>query len=404
MTLRNIKGNTNKEVLLLFFLQPFIAFLMALSNLRGRYSFKVIMLFFVLFGYTFIAHNETADSYGYVEDFKSFRNVGTSNYFNAIKEYFTFESSVKDIYALSSNYLVSRMTDSYHFLLALWAFVFSFFFLKSFRFLIDRPEWNKSVVVIIITFLFFYSNPITNINGVRFWTAAWVGVYAIFEIIINKNYRYLLLALLTPLIHITYISFVVVMLVYLISIKYDKLWVIVFIISFFVGNIAIELLQGYSGYLPKVLQNLVWSYTMSGKALQRMDGINLPLYAMVFNKLPYFFINGLIFMFISKSRVIKKNSYAYSGYLFILVWMSFVNFTLPIPSFGGRFFVLGIPFIMYVSLIMYRKIPQIKTLFLFAPLIYSYSIFQWFRFINSIIDYDLLYSVFPHLVIKNFSW
>ncbi len=401
MLIRNKVKPNIRGLILLFFIHPFSSFLLALYNLKSKYSFTVLLLFFVLFGYTFIAQNETADSFRYVEDFNYYKEVSANKYQSDIKEYLTFDSTIKDIYTISTYFLISKISDSYHLLFALWSLVFSFFFLKSFRFLIYQKEWNKTLIPIIIAFLFLFSNPITNINGVRFWTAAWIAVYATFEIVINKNLRYVALALITPLIHISYLIYFAVLLVYLFSIKYDKIWAVIFIISFFAGTITLEFVQTYKNILPPLLQNMVFSYTESETALQRIDGLTLPLYARILTSLPHYFINLLIFIFIVKSKVIKQNKEAYSGFLFLLVWMSFVNFTMPIPSLGGRYLALGIPFIMYLCLILYKKIPQIKRLILFAPLIYSYVIFQWLRFINSIIDYDLLYSFFPHLLIKN---
>ena len=356
MILGNLNNNNDKVVLFLFFIHPFTALLLAFNNLRSKYSFVVFFLFSILFGYTFIAQNETADSFDYVKKFNHYKEVASEKYEKDIAQYLTLDSKISDIYDITSYYLVSSVSDSYHLLFALWAFVFSFFFLKAFRFFVNRPEFNKSLIVYIIAFFFFFSNPISNINGVRFWTAAWIAVYAIFEIVINKNNRYVLLAFITPLIHISYLSFIGVLLVYLITIKYDKLWVIIFIITFFLGNIAIELVQNSSDSLPTALQNMIWSYTESSLAQKRMEGIDIALYAKILNKLPYFFINALIFIFIAKSKNIKQSKDAYSAYLFLLIWMSFVNFTLPIPSFGARFFFLGIPIVMYISLIMYNQI------------------------------------------------
>ncbi len=392
----------SKAGIFLFFIHPFLAFLLSLSNLRSKSSFVVFLLFNILFGYTFIAQNESADSFGYVQEFKAAKNSTTSNYLNDIKDYTTFNSKIKDIYVITCNYLVTRVTDNYHVLLALYAIVFAFFFLKSFRFFVDRPELNRSYIVYLIAFLFVFSNPISNINGVRFYTAAWLAVYVIFQVVVNKNYRFLILALITPLIHISFLSFIAVLLIYLFSIKYDKFWVVLFVISFFVGNIAVELVQNYSALMPQTFQNMAWSYADDVNIQKRLESIQLlPLYAKVLNKLPYLFINALVFIFIAKSRNIKQDKKAYSTYLFLLAWMSFCNFTLPIPSFGGRFIALGIPLIMYVSLAAYKQIPLLKNALLLAPIIFSYSIFLWLRFVGTIIDINLLYQVFPYLIIKN---
>lgn len=402
MTLNNNKSKNIKGNIWLFFFHPFAAFLLALSNLKSKSSFTVFLLFNILFGYTFIAQNKSADSYSYVQEFKATKRITSDYYLNTLKEYFTFDSNIKDIYTITSNFVVSRISENYHLLMALYAFVFSYFFLKSFRFFVDRQEFRVSYIVYSLAFLFVFSNSIFNINGVRFWTAAWIAVYACFEIVLNKKYIFLLLAIITPLFHISFFSFLGVLIIYLITIKYDKVWAVIFIVSFFVGNFSIELINQYSFLFPKAGQDMAYFYADNYNIQDTVSAIeNLPIYAKVFNKLPYLFYNVIVFTFIINSKIFKSNKEIFSLYIFLLIWMSFSNFTMPIPSFGGRFFQLAIPFIMYLYLITYSKIPILSKLIYYFPIIFSYSIFQWLRLVGSVVDYALFYSVFPHIFIKN---
>lgn len=388
--------------LLLFFIYPFAAFILALNSLKSKFSFIIIFLFFVLFGLTFIAQNKSADSYHYVEDFNSYKKVSTSQYINDLKAFFTFQSNIKDIYTISSYYLVSRITANYHILMALWAIVFSFFFLKAFRFFVDRPEFKKSLVVSLLAFLFIYSNNIFNINGVRFYTAAWIAVYAIFEIVVNKNYKFVFLALITPLIHISYVSLVGVLLIYVLTIKYDKFWAILFFISFFMSEISIVLIQNTNQFLPLALQNMVWDYTEGSNLLKRMDSFNtLPLYAKILTSLPRYYINFLMFVLIFNSKYIKSLPEARYVYVFLLIWLSFTNFAIAIPSFGARFITIAIPLITYICLLCYSKISSLPKLIYLIPFVFSYQILYWFRDIITVTDPFLIISLFPHLLIKN---
>lgn len=392
----------NKATLALFFVQPFIAFLIAITQLKSKYSFTVLFLFFVLFGFTFIAQNESADSYHYINEFNQYIFSGSNQFETDIKDFFTFESNIKDIYVVTSYFIVSSLTDNYHILMALWAVVFSFFYLKSFRFFVDRLEFKKSVVVFLLAFLFLYSNNIFNINGVRFWTAAWVAVYIVFEIIVNKNYKFALLSLITPLIHTSYLFFIVVLVIFLLTRKFEKVWVVLFFISFFVSEISIQLVQNYQEYLPQALQNMVWSYTADINLEERTKVVeNLPLYAKILNSLPRYFLNLLIFVFIYHNNRIKLLKTGHVVFVFLIIWMSFVNFTMAIPSFGGRFIVLSIPFICYLSLVTYKYIPVLPKLIYLIPFVYSYSILYWLRNMILVTDSYLIISVFPHIVIKN---
>ncbi len=396
------KENHNKGLLIVFFIYPFASFILALNNLKSKYSFRIILLFFVLFGYTFIAENKTADSYSYIQEFHENKNITTSQYLSSLQDILSYETSMKDVYTISTYYLVSRITENYHVLMALWAIVFSFFFLKAFRFFVDRPEFIKSYVASLLVFLFIFSNNIFNINGVRFYTAAWMSVYAIFEIVVNKKLRFLSLIALIPLIHISYFSIWAVMLIYLFSIKYDKFWVMMFIISFFVANISVELIQKYSNLIPTTGQYMANSYAGDDYLREKTEiYADIPLYAKFLISLPRFFINLLVIIFIMNLRIVKSHTLGHKVFLFLLVWMTFVNFTWSVPSVGVRFIALSIPFISYICLIYYRNIPQLRNVIYLVPLIYAYPVFQWIRVMVTVTDPYLLFSLFPHLVIKN---
>ncbi|KAF0236573.1 MAG: hypothetical protein FD181_2624 [Prolixibacteraceae bacterium] len=398
----NVGTNNLITKLSIFVIWPFGAFLFSLKNLKSKSSFLIFFLFCVLFGYTFIAKNKSFDSYKYVEDFNYTKNYTTTNYTSEIKEYLTFDSRIKDIYVLTCNFLVSRISHNYHFLFGLFAIIFAYFYLKSFRFLVDRPEFSFSVISYILAFLFTFSNPIFNINGVRFYTAAWIAVFSLFQITINKNNRYLLLAAITPLIHISYLSVLGVILLYLLLKKYEKAWIIAYLTSFFVTNIAIENVGFLKEFAPASIQHLIWAYTEGTNLYERLSEFgNLPMYAKVLNILPNIFLNGLMIVFIYNRKKIKNNIEAFTVFMFLLVWMTFVNFTWGIPSFGARFLALSIPFIVYLILITRKQISVLTKLTYLIPIVFSYPILYWVRNMISISDPYLYLSNLVHLVIKN---
>jgi hypothetical protein len=392
----------NKEVLYIFFIYPFAAFLLALNNLKKKYSFFVLLLFFTLFGLTFIAKNSNIDSYRYIEEFNLNKNITTHQYISNLKDYFTLKSNIKDIYSISSYYFVSRISDNYHLLMGIWAFIFSYFSLKSFRFFVETQEFKKSLTVALLAFLFIYSNNIFNINGVRFYTAAWMAVFSVFEIVLNKNYKFLVLALLTPLIHISYIIFVCILLLYLISQKYDKFWIIIFIISFFISEISLELIHSFQDTTPKIIQNIIWSYSSESNVQNRIyDFEHLPLYARIFNSLPRYYINLLMFLLILNRRQINLIPRVHSIFVFLLIWLASSNFTMAIPSLGARFITLSVPLITYLCLLVYSKIHILSKIIYLIPIVYSYSILYWVKYMIMVTDPILLISVFPHILIKN---
>lgn len=399
--LRN-KITTGRIALVLFFIHPFIAFLVALRHLKSKQALIVLVLFFTLFGFTFIAQNERADSFHYASEFNYYRNSSTYAFMAEVQEYLTFETNRKDLYTLSSYYLVSRFTDNYHVLMALWAMVFSFLFIKSFKFFVVRPEFRTSIYTSLLAFLFIYSNNIYNINGVRFWTAAWLSVYVVFEVVVNNKMKFILLAFIAPLIHISYVVFPLILLVYPFIKTQNKLLIYLFFISFFVGEISVQLAHNYQDILPQAIQNMIWSYTEGEYIQEKVDFYaNEPLYARVLRALPRFLLNVFAFTLILKRKHFKSNNEVYPLFAFLLLWLSFCNFTLAIPSFGARFLTLAFPLITYIVLLLYADIKALRWIILLIPIAFSYDILYWVRNMITVTDPYLILSFFPHILIKN---
>ena len=399
----NIHNRSVGAKILFFIIWPFGAFLLSLKNLKSKASLIVFFLFCVLFGFTFLPQNESADSYRYAEDFKELHNnYSWFEYSNDLNEYSKFDSKIKDIYVITCSYIVIAVSGNYHLFMALFAFVFAYFYLKSFSFLVNRSEFQISIFCYLLAFLFTFSNPIFNINGVRFWTASWIAVYVLFQILVNKNYRYLLLAIITPLIHISFIIYLIIIIIYFLLKKFEKAWFILFFISFFLTNIILLNISNLSGYLPKTIQNILFYYTDASFLSGKVDEISsLPFYARALNSLPYYYLNGIMIIFIFNFKKIKQNVNTNLIFIFLLIWMSFVNMTWGIPSVGNRFIALAIPIISYLIVISYKQIPIFKKIVFLIPFVYSYAILDWFRNMISISDPYLYLSTLVHIIYKN---
>ena len=396
-------ASSSKLALIIFFIHPFIAFIIALRDLKNKHAQLVVLLFFTLFGYTFIAENESADSYHYVYDFNTHVNSPNSSFIGEVKEYLTFESDIKDIYVLSSYFLISTFTHNYHFLMALWAFVFSVFFLKAFKFFAMRPEYKSSVYTLLLVFLFIFSNNIFNINGVRFWTGAWLIVYIIFEVVVNKKNKFILLSFFAPLIHVSYAIFPILLICFLFLRKQETLLIFLFFLSFFFGEISLQLTQNFQEMLPKAIQNMIWSYTEGQYIEDRVYFYeNEPLYARIFRSLPRLLINFSVIILILRRKYIRTNIEAYPLFKFLMLWLILSNFLMAIPSFGSRLIVIAFPVFAYLLLILYSKIKILKKVILIIPIAFSYIILEWLRNMITVTDPYLILSFFPHILIKNF--
>jgi hypothetical protein len=364
---------------ILFFISPFLAFFYALKSIKTKSSYIIFFLVALFFGMSFTVPKgdllgSTFDGSFYREVFDQIRIESLLDYKNGLHDFLTFNANRKDYYFETVAFLVSRISSNYHVLFFVLAFVFAFFSLKSLQFLTSENNFTPTLSCFILAYLFM-SNQIFNINGVRFWTAAWIGVYCIFQIFRNGNIRYFFLLFLLPFVHGAFWLFIAVVLIAYFLSRFDKIWVVLFFVSFFVSSIALEIVSDVSSYLPPFLQSLVHSYS-SSEALAKFNqsGEGFSWMATLFNFLMRLYINLLVYLFIKNSAVIKTNSKTKKVYLLLLVYMTFVNFVLPIPSLGVRYIVLAYPLIAYIWLVNFkgRKYQQ----FLYAlPIVFSFAIY-----------------------------
>lgn len=398
-----IKANPGAK-LVTFLISPFLSLIVFMSDIKSRSTIAVIAGFFLLFGLSFVPINEDADSFRYAEAFQSFSLNPEQNYAHAINVYFgdsgLNQRDYKDIYIYTMYYLASKIGgQNIHILFLLFALVFTFFAIKSFMILVKCTNFQNNWPTYILAFLFLYSNNIFNINGVRFWTASWMAVYFTLEVMVNKKYLYLLGIAVLPLVHASMVLYWAFFSVAFIS-RFTGIPLLskIYLISFFFGEIGLQLIDVIYDRLPPVFQMLVWNYTESDWGQSRMDGTHdadLPLYAKVFNELPRLYEFILLYLASLKGKYFKDRSMI--G--FTLAYFSCVNVSSIIPSMT-RYFVVGYPFIIYIWVSNFEELKGYKRFLYLMPVAYCYSIFQWLRNVESVTEWPLYISNFFHIVIR----
>lgn len=400
---RNIAHNVSYPILTLIF--PFFAFILSFRNIKGRYAYTIIALFYLLFGLAFTPENQAADSYRYAEQFSSFANAPEKNFKYVIDTYFGNDSStqgeIKDIYIYTMYFLAATIGGkNVHILFFLFSIVFTFFALKSLKYITDNYNYRNYAPMYILLFLFIYSNSIFNINGIRFWTASWVAVYLTLKILIDKKYKYALFLLVLPLIHASFTIYVVFALVAFIVKWRVSLLCKIYIISFFFGEIGLQLIEYVEDYMPTFIQNMIWSYTVSDWAQSKMDGsedAKEALYARILMALPRYYELGLLFLATRKFKTFRNKNFL--G--FTLAFFSLINICAVIPSMG-RFYLVGYPFIVYIWVNEFESLKCYKKYLYMTPYVYAYPLFRWVRSVISVTDILLYFSNTFHIVYRAF--
>lgn len=400
--MRSLNYNRIATKIVLFLFNPAVSSIASLKDLRDGVSHRFLYAWFIIFGIGFCALNESADSYRYVEEFKVQSNYTTTQYLAEVNDYLTFESDIKDIYTLSVNFLVGRFSDNYHWTYLIYAIVFGFFYIKSLKIFLRHNKVSSNLVFCMLLFIFCFSNPIFNINGVRFWTAAWIGVYVSLKLFVDKDYRQIPLLFLLPFVHGTSIIWVAIMLMSLLMSRFQGITILLFIVSSFISAVSyLSLIGDYTHLLPQFMQNQVYAYTESEWAIERMGGVSEygAAYADFLISLPGYFNILLSYLLIINRREINKNKDSKRLLTVMLAMAALTNFISGVPSLH-RFQAFVIPLLVIVWAQNYDILRKYNNLFITVPVLYAYSLLYWCRHMLSVTELYLYVLPAPLTVFK----
>lgn len=400
----DIELKTDKAIkIILFVLSPFIAMLYSLRRVNTKSSYIIFFLFCVFFGISFSVPESKSESNEYDGShyrsvFEAYKYISEKEYIDGLNQFLSFQGK-KDYYLETVSFYLSRLTDNYHFLFMVFAIVFAYFGLKTLRFFTSENKYDNSFTSLILLYLFL-NIQIFNINGGRFWTAAWVAIYCIFQIFRNGNKRYFLLAFTTPFFHGAYWIFIAIILFAYLSKQNHKIWKILFLASFLVSNISVEVVRQFIDSLPPSLSGMAQSYT-DPETIERRSAAGSGFYwvAEIFRITVRIYMNYMVWLFIKNSFQITSNSKTKYLYPFLLIWMTFVNFTMPIPSLGGRFMAMSYPIIAYIWLVNFYNVKYTKVLYA-MPFIFLFSFYRTVLHYNKVLDPSFFVSSPLYLVYK----
>ena len=406
-------AHNNKEIsnkLILFIISPFLAFLYSLKNMNTKSSFVVFYAFAICFGMAFstLSYEDLSttrsgiDAGRYRLEFERSANMSSAEFYGSLNSYFDFDGGDKDFYYISMVYLVSRFTHNYHWLFMAFAIVFAIFQLKTLKILVENENWKNGLFCIILA-VFFTWNQIFNINAMRFYTAAWIAVYAIFQIFLKNKKKYFLLLIITPFFHSSFFLFTAIFVAAYFLKKLERLWIVLFIVSFFSSTVLAEIINLIADYLPDFLANTARGYTDAERLYEHISfsGSGFWWVPMVFDSLYKIYTNLLVVMFIINRKMIKQTE-CKNLYLFALIFMAFINFSIPIPALGQRTIVMIYPIIAYIWLSCFGTNKYSWLIYIF-PLIWAWQIMTYLGHYMTVLDLSFFvtspfYMIFKYLI------
>lgn len=337
---------------LFFFLSPFISCIYSILNMKTKSSLLVFFVFCLFFGMGYTTEsgkddevrNDGAVYRMYFEDYIS--NYSETDFKEELKDILLQKSYKKDIYFLTVAYYVSQKTNNYHVLFFVFALIFGFFMVMSLKILIEEENFRISVPCIFLTALFLI-NGIQNINGMRFWTAAWIATYSLLQLQIYGRKIFYVLLLITPLFHASFIFLIIIFLIYLLLGDEKSRWIYAFYGSFIFSVFASDILSNFV-QIPGLDR---FSIYLSEEVFFRMEG-QKGFLRRFFDLTSFVYVNILFYLIYIEVKD-KKTFKGKKVYDFFIVYFTFVNFVRPIPSLGPRYLILSFPFLAYLWLVVF---------------------------------------------------
>lgn len=373
----NWGSSFKKSTLFLFFVWPLSALFVAFRNYKQNYSKNIVWFFCIFFGFLFIvADYGGADSDRYARTFIKFAHSDLS--LSELWAGFYEESSTYvDIVSPLISFLVSRFTDNPSILFAVFGFIFGYFYSRNIWFVLNKIEGKLSIILFLFILTYILLNPIWNINGFRYYTAAQIFLFGALHYIFEGKSKYLVWAGTSIFVHFSFLSAFFILGLFLLFKNRLNLYLMFFVVTSFISEIDLLQVQSYLSFLPGVLYDRVTVYTNPEYAETRASynwSLFIPLSEDGLRWIVYAFT--LIICFFHRHLVMKE-LYLTKFLCFSLLFYGFANIFSLIPS-GARFYSVANS-LMFAFIIMFmikyskiRGLPLIEILSL--PLLLLFCI------------------------------
>ena len=150
-------------------------------------------------------------------------------------------------------------------------------------------------------------------------------------------------------------------------------------------------MQSYSNYAPPFIERVILSYTDKSMISSISQGTGFFWVERLMGLLVRVFINLMVFLFIKNREIIKANYSTKNLYLFLIQYMTFVNFSLAVPSLGARFQLIAFPIIAYIWLVNFKDVKYQRFLYL-TPIIFWFNIRTELIYYFKILDFTFYFT------------
>lgn len=370
----------------LFLIWPLLALIISFKKYRATYSANIVWLFCIFFGISFSisSNSQKSDITRYLAGFEELK-FGDSD-ISSITDILYVQYGYNDLYYPFISFFAAKMQLPNSLYLGLLGLVFGYFYSRIYKYFVEEVDSGFDLLLTLFLITFLMIVPIwRGINGIRFSLAAVMFVFGVINMYKDKvRVKYLFVLLLTPFVHFSMISIVLVSGFYLLVRNFMniKLLFLGYLLSLMIVEVDLDQLNVLlNAYAPSIFSSKIDAYARSsyiGEIEQRTANTNW--YALwYFKALNYSIIVLMILIYRNYKSLIlfSSNMKFYISYLFFL--SIFVNFSSLVPS-GGRMSLISIMLTLFFFSILYnRNISNLKKSrlsTLVSPLLLFYILVQ----------------------------
>lgn len=344
---KNVDHNrqtSSLQAIILFLVWPLLAVVSAFRNYQKPWAKNIFWAFCTFFGFAFAigAESHNSDIVRYVARIEYLNNIEMG--FSEVIVFFQ-ESGQIDILNTLISIVVSRFTSSQVVLTTIYGFIFGYFLSRNLWYLLDRLENKLLPVTLILLTCFFLVNPIWQINGFRMWTATHVFIYGLLPYLFEGKKKGLWLAMLSILIHFSFILPVMILLAHAVAGNWVKVFFIFYMVTFFFSEIDVAVFNNLvENYAPEILQERTESYRSEGQVEEYREGDTAGArnwYVVWYNRALSWSIMGFLVVLFFKGKHFFENNIRWLNlFCFTLLFFGVVNLISSLPS-GGRFYTVA---------------------------------------------------------------
>lgn len=302
----------------------------------------------MLFGLTFIFENEAFDSFRMAETMRNIAALPFSQFWKILGGLYT--ETRADIFLPFILFIITRITENPNILFMVLAGIFGWFYLKGIDTVYDQNGLKNNLNAQVHLLFFILLIPIFNINGFRFWSAAWMFFYGAYNVVFNDNKKYLFFTILAALTHFSFLSAVSVLVIYLLIGNRNVFFYVFLIISLLVPELFSEQVDAVFSALGGQLQTKHSIYT-NPEYMEKVDEgrAGLRWFMVVAQRGIYYYTLFMLLFLKNKYKKLLYTPGLNNLFSFSLFFISVFNFFKYIPSvarFNTLFYLFATSYII----------------------------------------------------------